>query len=158
MGTQGPTTSQPKYILENTSYPPGPGMKISVLWHLLQHPHLPGMASERGSTGELSRQTPRIPFQSSPVSLNWFRPSPAGPSESSCQHGRRSRKDSNKLTSARKSEGRIEEIANISFQCRPPRYGHSSPFANRFRPQVPGCAVARRFRLPRVPCSRGGPA
>ena len=94
----------------------------------------------------------------SPVSLNWFRPSPAGPSESSFPHGRRSRNGSHKLTSARKSEGRIEEIANISFQCRPPRYGRSSPFGNRFRPRVPGCAVARRFCLPRVPCSRGGPA
>ena len=155
MGTQGPTTSQPKYILENTSYPPGSDLKVSVLWHLLQHPHLPGMASERGSTGELSRQTPRIPYQSN---LNWFRPSPAPPSDSSFQHGRRSRKGLEKLTSARKSEGRIEEIANIYFQCRPPRYGHSSPFANRFRPRVPGCAVARRFCLPRVPCSRGGPA
>ena len=57
-------------------------MKISVLWHLLQHPHLPGMASERGSTGELSRQTPRIPFQSRPVSLIGFgplRPDPQNP-------------------------------------------------------------------------------
>ena len=59
-------------------------MKISVLWHLLQHPHLPGMASERGSTGELSRQTPRIPFQSSPVQSSSIgfgplRPTPQNP-------------------------------------------------------------------------------
>ena len=96
MGTQGPTTSQPKYILENTSYPPGPGMKISVLWHLLQHPHLPGMASERGSTGAFWRKTPRmppdaipfqssstgfgpIPFQSSSTGFGPLRPDPQNP-------------------------------------------------------------------------------
>ena len=46
-GTQGTeTTSQPKYILENTSYPPGPEIEISVLCYLLQHPHLPGRAPE----------------------------------------------------------------------------------------------------------------
>ena len=59
-------------------------MRISVLWHLLQHPHLPGMASERGSTGELSRQTPRIQFQCSPVQSSSIgfgplRPDPQNP-------------------------------------------------------------------------------
>ena len=59
-------------------------MKISVLWHLLQHPHLPGMASERGSTGGSSRQTPRmppgtIPFQSSLIGFGPLRHTPQNP-------------------------------------------------------------------------------
>ncbi len=55
-------------------------MKTSVLWHLLQHPHLPGMASERGSTGDVSGRG--VPFQSVSQSVQLFfllRPTPQNP-------------------------------------------------------------------------------